>query len=437
MTDFQIVVRSLTARRFSTVTTIITVAVAVALMLTLLGMKDAARRAFDRGSGNMHLVVSRDASPLVAILNSVFYANPPRAPLSYAQFRQLRDELPVEWAIPTQQGDSFRGLPVTATEPEFFTRLRPDPDREWRFAVGRVFRADFEVVVGAGAARQTGLRVGDQIYVTHGTGTVAALAESAGARVGEGAAIAHIHKEFPFTIVGILEPTGGPHDRVLFVNLHSSWIMHAHDRRLASDPSVKTTGAADVTDADRLITAVLLRLLTRPGQDVTAVEPVVFDQLRRAGGFTVAKPAQEIQRLFAIVGGIHQIFVGMAGVVLLSSGIAIMLALHNSMEQRRRQIAVLRVLGASRGRVFGLMVTESAVIGLLGALAGVGVAVVGQQVVASIMRGQLGLVIEPTVVPAILLGVVAATVALAAVAGLVPGVMAYRTSVLRSLKPLG
>ena len=107
--------------------------------------------------------------------------------------------------------------------------------------------------------------------------------------------------------------------------------------------------------------------MTRAGSDATAVLAQVFDQLRRDTSITVAQPAQQINNLFTIVGNIDKIFLGLAGVVMISSGIAVMLALYNSMEQRRRQIAVLRVLGCSRGRIFGLVMTESAMLGLLGA----------------------------------------------------------------------
>jgi putative ABC transport system permease protein len=202
------------------------------------------------------------------------------------------------------------------------------------------------------------------------------------------------------------------------------------------NPGVATT-EADLLDEDMKITGVYLRLVTRGGSDTPANLPQVFDSLRRDGSLTVAQPAQEIAGLFRIVSNIDKLFVGIAGVVMLSSGIAIMLALYNSMEQRRRQIAVLRVLGASQGRVFGLVVTESVLIGLLGAAAGVLLAFVGANIGAGVLRESLGLVITPSLPPVELVSVLVATVVLAAVAGMIPAAVAYRTSVARSLRPLG
>lgn len=428
MTDFTIIRRSLTARLFSTTTTVLTVAVAVALMLVLLSMRDSGRRAFERGSGNTHLVVSRDASPLVAILNAVFYAGAPARAIEWDKYRQIADAFPFQFAVPIQQGDSYRGHPVMATTTDFFQRFSPDPQRGWRLRDGRYFENPFEVVVGADAARNTNIRIGDAIFLTHGIERPRAFAP-------DDEPSPHVHTDFEFRVVGILEPTGSAHDRALFTDLESSWIIHAHDRRLREDPSITTTTGADLLDADRLITGIYLRVATRPGRDATAVLQQVFDQLRRDPTITVASPRQQITTLFAIVSNIDQVLIAMAAAVMVSSGIAIMLALYNSMDQRRRQIAVLRVLGCSRKRIFSLVLTESALIGAIGAAAGLALSVLGAHAVSGVMHRRVGLVIEPAYDPAWVLPVLVGTILLAAAAGLIPALTAYHTPVARNLKP--
>lgn len=436
MTDLTIIRRSMSARLFSTVTTAATVAVAVALMLTLLSMRDSGRRAFERGTGNMHLLISRDSSPLVSVLNAIFYADPPARFIDHAKFTQLQG-LPNSFLIPTQQGDSYLGRPVMATTPEFFTRFSPDPEFNpdapgagaWRFAQGRAFQAPFEVVFGSKAAEQTGAAVGDAIFLSHGTEI------SRKARVREGAVDPHVHREFTYRVVGILEPTGSAHDRAVFTDLTSAWIIHAHDRRKLDNPDAVTT-EADLLDADRQITGIYYRAPTRDGANVSPFLPTIGAQLRADQSLTIAQPKEEIDSLFEIVGSIDQILIAMAAAVMVSSGIAIMLALYNSMELRRRQVAVLRVLGCGRGRVFGLVVTESALIGVIGALAGLIGAWLGSRVVAEAMRVRIGLVVEPVFDPRLTLAVVLSTVLLAALAGLVPAAMAYRTSVAKNLRPI-
>ncbi len=431
MSDLTIIRRSLLGRLFGTITTLITVAVAVALMLVLLSMREAGRTAFARGGGNMHLVVSSERDPMTAVLNSVFYARLPQNFIRWKDYEQLSASLPLEWAIPLQQGDSYRGLPVLASTTEMFSRFTPTPEVGWRFAQGRAFERDLEVVVGAEAARSTGLRVGDSIALTHGM-----------PKAGEAA---HEHEDFKFTVVGVLDRDGTSHDRALFVSLQSAWLLHAQDRlerehgeHHADDHDHEHVATpADLTDDDRKITGIYLRVATRAGQNASAILPAVFDQLRKDGRFTVAQPKQEIDRLFMIVGNIDQLLVAMAAVVMVSSGIGIMLALYSSMEQRRRQIAVLRVLGASRGRIFGLVLTESAIMGVLGGIVGVGLAAAGAWIVAGVLRARLGLVVDAALPLEAVVLVAIGTVALAAAAGIIPAAMAYRTSVARNLRPIG
>ena len=454
MTDWTIIRRSMTARLFSTVTTIATVAVAVALMLVLLSMRDAGEKAFSRGGGNMHLLVSADTDPMAAVLNGIFYARAPRRPIPWAKFQELASWIPWQdpehsgqvedgFFIPIQQGDSFRGYPVLATTEAFFSRFTPVPGGHWKFREGNAFSADYEAVLGSVVARTTGLKLGDSITLTHGT------PQSRGGPPGESP---HEHAASKFKVVGIRGPRGTSHDRGVFVSIQSAWILHAHDRMEREEAAEAAKAgkapaqehaderlptAADLTDEDRKMTGVYLRLVTAPGSNNSAALPQVFDRLRKDASITVSQPKQEIDKLFAIVGNIDQILVAMAGVGMVSGGIAIMLALYNSMEQRRRQIAVLRVLGCSQGRIFGLVIAESMMVGVLGGIGGIGIAAVGGWLVGLVMKERLGLVVDPGLSPLWVLRVVAGTVALAAAAGIVPAVMAYRTTVAKNLRPLG
>jgi len=422
VSDWTIVRRSVTGRMFSSVTTVLMVGVSVGLMLTLLSMRRSGERAFERGSGDMHMLISNDSSPMVSVLNGIFYANAPANFIPWATYEGLRASYPFEYAVPTQLGDSFRGRPVMATTREFFTAFSPDAGSAWRVAQGDLFDGAFQVVLGAEAARATGLAIGDRINVFHG------------APRDQGA---HAHAEYDYEVVGILAPTGGPHDRALFTDLTSAWILHAHDRRaLEPGGAPGLTTEADLTDADRKITGVYAKLASRGGGAPAAL-PQVLAQLRARPDVIVAQPRGEIQRLFGIVSNIDQVLLGMAAVVMVSSAAAIMLTLYNAMEQRRRQVAVLRVLGASKGRIFGLVMTESALLGLLGGAVGIALAWAGGRAVAAVMWARLGLVIEAGLEARIALAVAMGAVALAALAGVAPAVAGYRTSVARNLRPIG
>jgi len=418
------------------VTTVATVAIAVALLLTILSMRDAARTTLDRGAGNMHLVVSAERSGLVAVLNAVFHAGTPQAALPWLDVQRLQRDPRVAYALPIQQGDSYRGLPVTAVTPAFFGAFSPDPayappvegaregggaGRRWELADGRAIADRFEAVLGARAAREAGLRVGDTIELTCGL-----------------AGAGFVHAGFPYTVVGVLEPSGTPHDRVIFADLASGWIVHAQDRLDSQRPGsgVRVT-EADLTQADRLVTGVYVRGVVREGRRASAAVGELASELRRNPTLTVASPASEVARLFRIVGRVDQVLVAMAGAVLVAGGVSIMLALYAATEQRRREIATFRVLGATRGAIVRWVLAEAVALGALGVVAGVALSVGGGLVVSRALRAQVGLVVEPSVSPQAVGVIAIASVALAALAGVAPAWMAYRTSVAVSLRPLG
>lgn len=453
MSDMTIVLRSLQTRALATGVATALVAIAVALLLVLLSLREAASQAFRRGTGNTHLLISADASPLVAVLNGLFYANAPANPIPWAKFKEIEDGFPWQWCIPTQLGDSFRGSPVMATRAEFLTDFEPVAGAPFQFSDGRVFEEAFEVVVGSSVAQDHSLQVGQQIVFSHG---------SSGSREG-----GHEHADHPYEVVGILQPTGSAHDRALFTNLASTWVIHAEEKRahdteapVAEAPTPKSDASsspksevgddhqhdhahdhvhvdeADLRDDEKLITGILLRIPTRPGSDSSASIAAQFDRMRRDVSITVAQPAQQIGRLMALIGDIDWLFVAMAVVVLISSAASILLAMVSSMELRRRQVAILRVLGASAWRVFALAITESTLIGLLGAGLGAVLALLGGQIATTLLQERVGVVIADAIDLRSAVLVAAGAVVLAAVAGIIPAIKAYRTSIARHLRPL-
>lgn len=437
LNDWTIVRRSLAGRGLSTTLTVVSVGVAVALMLVLLGSGRSADEVFRRGSGNMHMLVSGDASPMTGIMNNVYYANAPRAAFPLRQFDQFwqTQRLPVAWRVPTALGDSYRGLRVLATEPNFFTDFEPNVGEPWEIAEGRFLDPDgenpFEVVLGAEAARLTGLAVDDEIYLTHGPGSgKLEPAEHDGGH--------HHHDEVSFTVVGIARPTASAHDRVLFTTLTATWLTHATDaRRSAQGPDTPFVTEDELQTAQKVVTGVLTRVATREGRDGSAAIQQVFNRFRANPAWTVAQPAQEQGRLLRMIEPVQNVLLMMAVVVFVSSGLGILLSLYNSMEQRRRQVAVLRVLGASRGRVFGLVLTESAVIGALGAVVGLVGSIAASGLVTGLFRDQYGVVLELDLLGPAALTVCLGAVILAMLAGILPAALAYRASVSRGLRPLG
>jgi len=457
MSELSIVLRSLRIRTVATIVTVASVALAVALLLVILSVRDASMRAFERGGGNMHFIVSRDDSPLVSVLNGIFHAAAPPRAIEWSRYEEIRDRYPLEFAVPIQLGDSFRGYPVIATTRDFFDLYRPSGLEEtgWRVREGRLMEASFEVVLGSRVAREAGLKIGDGLLLAHGYGPgVPATGEvlAAGAHGLESGDHHHhhhhhhhdgephvcepgdVHDTYVFSVVGILEPTGGPHDRALITDLEASWVVHAHERRLMENPFVDT-GPDDLLPEDRLITGMYIRVAGRPGGRFSGSMQQVYNELRADPTLTVAEPGQQIRTLFEIVGSVDRILLAMAGAVMLTSCASILLALYGSVEQRRRQTAILRVLGFSRSRVFGLVLTESAMIGLFGGVAGVILGAGGMYAVAHAVRSRIGLAIDPDFFTGWSVVLVALAVGAACLAGMLPALVAYRTAVADHLRP--
>lgn len=417
MSDWNIVTRSMRHRCFSSVVTILSVAIAVGLVTLLISMRDAGENSFKRGTGNVQMLISKEPGPLPSVLNSMFYAQAPGNPITWAQYLELKRSYPFAWSVPTQLGDSYKDAPVMGTDESFFNEFQPVQGLSWSLDQGAYFAAPFELVVGSDAAARLGLALGDEINLEHGAPRT------------EGG---HTHDQFAFRVVGILSPTHTAHDRAMFTPLQSSWILHAHDRREGIFGHGIVTTAEDLVAEDMKITAIYASL----GQRKAALTQVL-SALRRDPNWTVANPADSVGGLFQIVSNIDQILLAMAIAVMLSSGVSILLALYNSMEQRKRQIAVLRVLGASRNRVFGLVLTESALIGLIGGAVGVLLALAGGLLVTKVLAQRVGIVVEPALPIDGYLIIVLASVAISCVAGAIPAIVAYRTCVVRALQPSG
>jgi len=415
MSDWNIVTQSMRSRLFSSAVTILSVSIAVGLVTLLISMRNAGENSFKRGTGNVQMLISKEPGPLPSVLNSMFYAEAPGNPITWGQYLELTRSYPFAWAVPTQLGDSYKDAPVMSTDESFFTQFQPAQGYSWSLASGVYFDAPFEIVVGADAAARLGLGLEDTVNLQHGA---------------PGTQGGHVHDEFAFRVVGVLEPTGTAHDRAMFTSLESSWILHAHDRREAIFGHGITTSGDDLIADDMKITAIYASL----GQRKAALTQVL-SALRRDPNWTVANPADSVGGLFNIVSNIDQVLLAMAIAVMLSSGVSILLALYNSMEQRRKQIAVLRVLGASRARVFGMVLTESAIIGLLGGALGIVMALVSGVLVTRVLVERVGIVVEPALPLDGYLMIVLASVALSCVAGAIPAVVAYRTSVVRALRP--
>ncbi|MCM8613431.1 ABC transporter permease [Accumulibacter sp.] len=410
-------VRSAWNRRLTLGMTLVAVALSVTLLLGVERVRHEARNSFALSVSGTDLVVGARTSAVQLMLYAVFRLGEASNNIRWQSYQAIAGDPAVAWAIPLSLGDSHHGLPVLGTTGAYFEHFRYGDGQALQFAAGRPFDGIFETVLGAEVAKRLAYRIGDQIIISHGMGDVG-LAE---------------HDDKPFTVVGILAPTGTPVDRTLHVSLQAIEAIHLDWAGGAPLPGLSIP-AEHVRKFDlqpKEITAALIGLKNRaavfrlqrqinqhPGEALLAVLPgVALDQLWEMVGLA----ERTLLAVSAMV-----LAVGLAGLV------AVILA---SLGERRRELAILRSVGARPRDLFLLLSAEALFITLLGALLGVALLALLSAVLAPLVQAHFGLSLSVRWVSSDELRLLAAVVAAGLLASLVPGYSAYRLSLADGLTP--
>jgi len=400
MTLLLIVYRNLRQYAFSTVVTAGSLALAGGLLMSVWMVKAQAQKSFLQTTTAFDAVLGARGSKLQLVLNAIFHLEASPGNLAWKDYEFIRAHPAVQVAIPIAVGDNLRGYRIVGTIPDLFTKVEYAPGRHYRVAPGgRVFDPTAkEAVVGSFAARRLGLQVGDTFHPFHG------LAYDPAAQ----------HADL-FTVVGILEASNTPLDRVVLIPIEGVQTMSGHDPRAATD-----------------ISAVLIKL--RSPAAGFMLDIMINKQGNR---LTFAYPVGAILAdLFGKLSWFDRVLALIAYLVALVAAASVLASIYNSMNARKRDIAILRGLGARRRLVFGAVVAESACIGFLGAVAGFAVYFVLLAIVAGIIRTQTGVVLSLTELHPVLCLAPLGLVALCALGGVIPALKAYRLPVAENLAPV-
>lgn len=353
---------------------------------------------FDRDLAGIDVVVGAKGSPMQLILSGVFHLDVPPGNVPLKAVQALEKHPLVASVIPISLGDNFRGFRIVGTSHDYLTNYQAT------LAQGRLWDAPMQVVLGAISARKLGLVLGDSFVGSHGLG-----------------AGGHTHGDSHYAVVGILAPNGGVLDRLILTDTASVWKVHedytavdAEDRKIMED--------------EREVTLALIRYKT-------PLAAMSFPRyINTSTEMQAAAPALEITRLLSMLGIGTDVLRAFAGVLLLTAGLSVFIALWNAVRERRADLALLRMLGAPPSKVATLLLAEALWLGLLAA----GLGLAGGQALAALIGWLLqldnslligGLVWPPEllVVPCMALGVSLA-------AAILPTLGAYRVSVLELLQ---
>ncbi len=395
--------RYLAARLPVTGLTLAGVALGAALVCAVLTLRRESEDAFAREAALFDLVVGGKGGALQLVLSCVYHLDLPTGNIPYADYEKLRRDSRVQWAAPIGLGDNYEGYRIVGTEAHFFDFTHRDGRAFFDFAEGRVFVDDFEVVLGSEVAEATGLRPGDSFAGTHG------LVRVPGSEV---------HDDFPYTVCGILASTGTTQDRAIFGTLASVWEIHETEDRVHA----AIQGAATMRrEAPRETTAVLVRLET------AGLRLRLADEIRKRTDGIAAIPLNEVMRLYrGIVAPMQRALLVVAGAVVAVSCLAVLATLLQAGERRRRDLAILRSLGARPGEIATLMFFEGLLLCSAGVILGALLGHAVLAVAAPSIREASGLVFRAWSFDrfeAIALGVM---LLCGVLASLVPALAAYR-----------
>ena len=399
-----LIYRSLRQHALSTLVTAGSIALAAGLLLTVWVVKTQSQTVFAATNSGFDAVLGARGSKLQLVLNAIFHLESSPGNISAADYEALRRNpmigRAIKTAIPIAVGDSYHGWRIVGTTEQLFAEVEYAPGKRYAFSAGgRNFKlAATEAVVGSYVAHKLGWKLGTTFHPQHG--------------VTEGAE--HDHDEL-YTVVGILEPTNTPVDRVIWIPLEGLQTMSGHN------PLAKTE-----------ISAVLIQL------NAPTAGLMASNMINQSGGkLTFAYPIGTIvAELFNKISWVDKVLTLLAWLVAVVASASVLVSIYNSMSARQRDIAILRALGARRSTVFGAIVGEAAVIGVIGAAAGFAVFAVLAGVVAAMIQGQTGVVLEPLQWNPVFWWGPATFIGLCVLGGFVPAFKAYRVPVAETIAPV-
>lgn len=396
MTTLGLVVAQLRRRPLQTVLGVALLALGIATLVFVVLAQSQLTRQLERDARNIDLVVGAKGSPLQLVLSAVYQVDVPTGNVPLATVDLLRGNRLVSQAIPLAMGDSYRGFRIVGTEPAFLEL------HEAALASGRMWSAPMQAVIGSEVARETDLAPGAEFFGTHG--------------IAEGGAV---HEDARYRVVGVLARTESVVDRLVLTDKASVWQVHEGD---AADEVERR-----ILEAEREVTAILVRYASPMGA------AIVPRQINAESQLQAASPANEIARLFAVVGVGIETMRGFAWILIGSSLLALFVTLFNALEERRYDIAIMRLVGASGARVAWLLLLEAWLLAAAALALGLALGVAAVAVVDSWLVEARAFSLSATAIGPAMGLVVMVALAVATLAAALPAWRAARMDVSRVL----
>jgi len=402
--------KSLRNRRLTVGLTVLSITLSVALLLGVDRMRRDVQTGFTNTVSGTDLIVGARTGSIQLLLSSVFRIGNTSNNMEWESYEMLSGHAAVEWTIPVSLGDSHRGYRVLGTTGAYLDHLQYGNRQKLRFNKGAWFASDSEAVIGAEVAKALGYKVGDQLVVAHGAGDISFIK----------------HDEHPFTITGILERTGTPVDRTIHVDLAGITAIHAGMESPECDDGHDPLHVCghDHGSTEPTITAAFVGLKSRSA--ALSVQRMVNEYEGEA--LTAILPGLVLQELWEMVGVMENVLLAISVFVIAVGLCGMLVALMTSLNERRREMAILRSVGARPVHILALIAGESLLVTLAGVLSGFILLYAGVLILRPLAASALGLHLSiglPTTGEVLLgLGIFMA----GGLVGLIPAYRSYRYS---------
>lgn len=390
------------ARPLTTVLNIFLMALGTAVITVLLLFTNQLEEKVTANAKGIDLVVGAKGSPLQLILCSIFHIDFPTGNIKLAEAEKITRHRLVKNVIPMALGDSYNGYRIVGT-----TKQYPELYNA-QLATGDWWAKDLEVTVGAVAADRAHLKVGDTFTSAHGLTT-------------DG----HEHETNQYVVTGILQKSNTVIDDLIFTNIESIWLVHELIEKNSEAPTTpsRLVPSREASDSTLEITSLLVQYRN----------PLAVIQLPRfvnsTGNLQAASPAFETARLFSILGVGVDVLRGLAMILIFISGLSIFIALFNSLKERKYDLAIMRSMGAGRGKLFLSIIMEGTTLTLAGCLVGMAMGHGGIFIFTNLLLERSASDMDALVFYPAEMWILGGSLVLGFLCSLLPGVEAYRTDI--------
>ena len=402
---------SLRNRRATALLTISAIAISVALLLGVEKMRTAARDGFANTVSGVDLIVGARSGQLNLLLYSVFRVGDATANVSWDSYQRIARHPDVAWTIPISLGDSHRGFRVMGTSHDYFEHYRFAGERRIEFAAGGRFEDLYDAVIGADVAKQLGYVLGDRIVIAHGLGNVSFAN----------------HDDKPFKVAGIIARTGTPIDRTVHVSLEAITAIH-----LDWQSGVRALPGGRI-DAEQARTAALTPdsitafMVGMQSKVMTFTMQRAVNEYRQEPLMAII-PGVALSQLWNLVGIADKALMIVAAFVVLAGLLGMLTAILTSLNERRREMAILRSVGARPRHIFTLLIAEAGMLASAGVLAGTGLAYGVLFAAKPVLEQRYGIFLQPGGLTGYDVAILGTIIVAALVMAAVPAWRAYRNT---------